>query len=341
MTLDSLAQRHTLPQQARLQIRYDTAAGPGTLAMFCFGNAPVSPAGGLMVETRLKPILPAQAAIVEQLATHEAARRGERGTVRYAASEHYLIAQIELEEAAYPGISAMARHAYEVVLAFNAESGYPHVLRMWNYIDCINDGAGDTERYRQFCVGRAAACSIMAAEAFPAASTLGRKQPTGQLQVFWLAARRPARRVENPRQISAYHYPRDYGPCAPSFARACLLEGGPLFISGTASIVGHASLHPDNIDAQLHETLDNIEALIAHARQWAPLLATQPDRDSLLKIYVRRSGDATRIEAELRRRYADPPAMLFLEADICRRELLLEIDCVHGIGPAPMNPVLP
>ena len=46
--------------------------------------------------------------------------------------------------------------------------------------------------------------------------------------------------VENPRQVSAYRYPREYGPQSPTFARALLPPSPrvPLLLSGTASIDG-------------------------------------------------------------------------------------------------------
>lgn len=321
-----------LPSDTPLQIHYGEMTTAAALATLCYDNAHAFAASGLLVETRLKPIFSAQTRLVELFTAQGAVMHGMHDHVRYAADEHRLMAQIELDETAHGGIDATARLAYEAVRAFNAHSGYPHVLRMWNYMDDINAGTGDAERYKQFCVGRAQGYGAMPAETYPAASALGRQRRTGQLQVFWLAARQPGRRLENPRQVSAYRYPRDYGPSAPTFARACLLASGALLISGTSSIVGHASRHPDDVGAQLHETLDNIETLIAHAQQWAPALAPQPDRSSLLKVYLRHGEDAARVERELRRRYTASPATLLLAADICRRELLVEIDCAHGLA---------
>src|SRR3546814_7354125 len=73
------------------------------------------------------------------------------------------------------------------------------------------------------------------------------------VQVYWLAARTPGTPVENPRQVSAYRYPRQYGPQQPSFARAMLPPPGsamPLLLSGTASVVGHATAHVGELLAQ-------------------------------------------------------------------------------------------
>lgn len=60
----------------------------------------------------------------------------------------------------------------------------------------------------------------------------------------------PVGAIENARQVSAYCYPRDYGLRAPALARtgkARLAGRRDLLIAGTASIVGHASLHIGNV----------------------------------------------------------------------------------------------
>jgi chorismate lyase/3-hydroxybenzoate synthase len=127
--------------------------------------------------------------------------------------------------------------------------------------------------------------------------------------------------VENPRQVSAWRYPRQYGRTAPSFARAMILPArDALAISGTAAVVGHASAHQDDLDAQLEETLTNLEALLASAG-----MAAGFDTHSPLKTYVRHAADAPRVRAFLQRRLPGVPVLL-LHGDICRSELLVEID---------------
>jgi chorismate lyase/3-hydroxybenzoate synthase len=127
--------------------------------------------------------------------------------------------------------------------------------------------------------------------------------------------------VENPRQVSAWHYPRQYGRTPPSFARAMTLPArDALAISGTAAIVGHASAHEGDLDAQLGETLTNLEALLATAG-----MAAGFDTRSPLKAYVRHSADAPQVRDFLHRRLPGVPVLL-LHGDICRGELLVEID---------------
>ena len=128
--------------------------------------------------------------------------------------------------------------------------------------------------------------------------------------------------IENPRQVSAYRYPREHGPASPSFSRAALGPDHTLFVSGTASIVGHVSRHHSDPLAQLDETLRNLQALNA----------LPESRSDLLKVYVRDPVHAALIRQRLLA-WSAPQQTLLLSADICRRELLLEIECVKRLRP--------
>src|SRR5690606_1728933 len=96
------------------------------------------------------------------------------------------------------------------------------------------------------------------------------------------------------RQVSAYRYPRDYGPQPPSFARAMLAHQAavPLLLSGTASVVGHASAHAGNSSAQLAETCANLEHLLAAARELDATLPAAFGNASILKAYLHDPADA-------------------------------------------------
>jgi enamine deaminase RidA (YjgF/YER057c/UK114 family) len=190
------------------------------------------------------------------------------------------------------------------------------LLRVWNHVRGINSVDGELERYRSFCRGRHDAFAShgygLRAD-LPAASAVGMRE--GSLATYFVASRGAAEQVENPRQVSAYDYPREYGPRSPSFSRATV-AGSLVFISGTASIVGHESRHHGDVDAQLDETIENLDQVAG---------ATLGDIISL-KVYVRDRNDCARIAARLAPRI--PAPAIYLEADICRAELLLEIEAV-------------
>ena len=252
------------------------------------------------------------------------------GPVRYAHDAHHLAGAIEVDERACGGIAAAAKAAYQALERFMETSPHPHLLRVWNYFDDINGGSGDDERYKQFCAGRAAGLSAGSRTSFPAATAIGRRDGEPTLQVYWLAGRDPGVALENPRQVSAYRYPRQYGPAAPRFSRAMLVSERLVMISGTASIVGHVSHHPGNLEAQFDETLRNLSSIVQRAATLAPALSPRLGAESLLKIYLRRASDADAIEALIRDRVPAATRYLILEADICRSDLLIELDCLHG-----------
>jgi enamine deaminase RidA (YjgF/YER057c/UK114 family) len=138
--------------------------------------------------------------------------------------------------------------------------------------------------------------------------------------------------IENPRQISAYAYPADYGPRSPTFSRASVCRIGDddvLFLSGTASIVGHRTVHPGDVVAQTRETVRNIEAMIAEANRVAPQAGFTLG-NLCYKVYVRHPADVGAIREALQRSLGASARLIFLRADICRQDLLVEIEATAG-----------
>jgi chorismate lyase / 3-hydroxybenzoate synthase len=220
-------------------------------------------------------------------------------------------------------VATPVRRLYREALKLLRASEFPHLARIWNYLPDITAGDGEDEVYRQFCAGRAAALDELGidAEALPAASALG-SEPGQPFQLIILASRYPARRLENPRQWSAHRYPPRYGKRPPAFARASVV-GRRLLISGTAAIVGHESQYPGDVDRQLRCTADNLHVLLDHAcaehdARWVDELYA--------RVYLRRTGDLDVVAEALA---ADLPRLagaVFLRADICRPELLVEVE---------------
>jgi len=254
---------------------------------------------------------------------------GVSGPIRCAIQGDFLFGCLEIHEREHGGMLAAVEAAYRMLLEFQQRQPQRHLLRVWNHLDAINEGEGDLERYRQFCIGRARGLGDMKPERLPAGTAVGRRDRAGLLQICWLAGRQPGRPVGNPRQIQAYQYPRQHGPTPPSFSRAMLLPNDELMGSGTASIVGHESLHGGNLEAQIDETLTNLRELCragdrmsAHSQR-----ANRNDAAVAVKVYLRRSETAPAAAARILAGLPGAKSLLLLEADICRRELLVEIEC--------------
>lgn len=220
-------------------------------------------------------------------------------------------------------LETATHEVYDEILLALSRGRHPHPLRFWNVLPRINAPDEDLERYRWFCRGRAEAFERRFGSGFEsrlcAASAVGSED--GGLTVYFLAGSEPGNQVENPRQISAFHYPRAYGPRSPSFARATRCPealGGGLLLSGTASIVGHRTLHAGDAVKQLEETLRNVAELTGEARP------------RQLKVFVRHERDLPAIRQRIDRQIDSQVEVLYLRADICRADLLLEIEGVAG-----------
>ncbi|HEX7686562.1 MAG TPA: hypothetical protein VF453_02590, partial [Burkholderiaceae bacterium] len=183
-------------------------------------------------------------------------------------------------------------------------------------------------------------------EGAPAACAIG--AGAGPLCVRVLAGRVPPQPIENPRQVSAYNYPVTYGPRSPTFSRAAAVQADAsevaLFVSGTASIVGHQTVHAGDVLAQTRETLVNLQTVIAGANARGSAVFELPALDCV--VYVRRPGDLALVRATFEEAVgAGSPAArgaVYVRADICRSDLLVEIEA-HGFAAgvlraAPVEP---
>ena len=203
-------------------------------------------------------------------------------------------------------------------------------MRIWNYFPEITRDDGGLDRYQCFCRGRFEALERYYGEfdrKLPSASAVGTQG--GGLVIYFIAAREAGQHRENPRQISAYHYPPQYGPKSPSFARATLKRWGDdysLYISGTASIVGHQSLHPGDVQSQVEETLSNLRVLIDTTAREEGVAFAGLDSLQRLKIYIRDPRHLALVQRRLDQVIDPSVPRLYLQADICRTELLLEIE---------------
>ncbi|MEM9684088.1 MAG: hypothetical protein AAF942_12540, partial [Pseudomonadota bacterium] len=235
-----------------------------------------------------------------------------------------------IEETPDASIEDISDQAYDALFRIVGDHGYPHILRLWNVVEDINADLDGLERYRHFCIGRQNAFDRLRPDLidrYPAASALGSTE--GGLNLYVVAAREPGLPIENPQQVSAFRYPPQYGPRSPSFSRALLKtwgENARLFISGTASITGHETRHIGDLDAQVEQTIDNLEILAREAsdRFGKPVPLRSPG--SYLKAYVRRPEDFEAVKGIVERRLGNEVNTIYLRADICREALLVEIE---------------
>ena len=261
-------------------------------------------------------------------------RAGQFEGISFRRAGPLLYGVIELDEAAFGEaplqLQAATEEAYRRIFRLLQCEGLPHLWRVWNYLADINRESDGLERYRQFNIGRQDAFIEFdrgATGNVPAACAIG--LAGGPLSIAFMAGAQPAVPVENPRQVSAYNYPADYGPRSPTFSRANLvyLPGQEvLFVSGTASIVGHQTVHTGDALGQCQESLANVAAVVEAA---AALNRGLPYRLEALayRVYIRHATDFPAIRDYLTTRLG-AAEIVYLQADICRSDLLVEIEAM-------------
>lgn len=238
-----------------------------------------------------------------------------------------------IDEPAESDLSAQAHRLYRRLLKL-AEGRC--LVRIWNYVPRINEpdaaGAG-LENYRAFCLGRSLAFEERLGDGYekhlPAASAVGGVD--GRLAVVFVATRTSPTHFENPEQVPAYEYPIEHGPRAPSFARATrVTEAGQVyvFVSGTAAIKGHATFAAGDLAGQIACTLDNL-SIISQACELGKQLgkAAGAGWQRHFKVYLRHEADYAEAAAALNGFLFTPEdRVTWLESDICRAALLIEIE---------------
>ena len=256
----------------------------------------------------------------------------QKEALQVAFNPHFLFGSVAVWELPDLSLENLTCSTYKLILDRISGLGYPHLFRVWNNFPEINRTSQGLERYQQFCIGRHRAFSTQKKKfqtILPAATAVG--TPGGPLHIYFLAGKYPGMHIENPRQISAYEYPKRYGPKSPSFARATMVQAENshnLFVAGTASIVGHSTQHPGNPSKQTQETLRNIDAVFGHAQENFQVPVSFGGSGPLIKVYVRNHEQLSDIQEVVTKHFGEKIQILYLQGDICRSDLLIEIEAI-------------
>ncbi len=209
--------------------------------------------------------------------------------------------------------------------------------RFWNYVPRIVEPLPDGRNwYMAFNAGRYEAYRQWHGDAFQpqltAASAVGHRG--NDLHLHVLAGPRPGYAIENPRQRSAYRYSEKYGPLPPCFARATLVQSDAtspcrVVVAGTASILGEDTMHVGDTHKQMHETARNLAAVISDEALDAakePGLCPGAASYDELRAYVVEESDEEMVLETIARLFPRVQRVELMPADLCRPELLIEID---------------
>jgi enamine deaminase RidA (YjgF/YER057c/UK114 family) len=246
-------------------------------------------------------------------------------------------------------ITQASERAFKSAIEILAQEGLSihHIIRQWNYIEniaMIDDVKDAPQNYQDFNDVRANYYDQGDFKfGYPAATGIG--QDTGGIIIGFIALSESdqitVNPIVNPGQIDAHKYSdvvlegNSEQKCTPKFERAKLVTIGSrnyIYVSGTASILGEKTMHVGDVKKQTLTTIENIRRLFSKENQEE--LGLKFDFSEIqfshLRVYVKNRGDIPAVEkicyAEL-----NCKSSLFLESDVCREDLLVEIEGVFTV----------
>ncbi len=90
-------------------------------------------------------------------------------------------------------------------------------------------------------------------------------------------------------------------------------------------------MHEDNMLAQLDETITNLCSMNMAANGRTPFIPRSFGPESVFRIYLRQPDYLASARQFFRRAIGNDSAATFIQADICRRELAVEIEVARAV----------
>jgi len=242
-----------------------------------------------------------------------------------------------------------AKSAFRQLLTtfMELELGFNQIVRQWNYVEQIfgieQIDHQKRQNYQLFNEARGEYYSrYRTAPDFPSATGIGVDFNGVTIECMAVAgdAKLKIVAINNPQQLNSYKYGQNVlkgeplknrtSNQPPQFERAKLMTNGlfsKVFISGTASIVGQETIGLNDVEEQTRVTIENIELLTSESnlKLHCPELAVIPDKYVYVRVYVKNEEDIPSVKAICRQHFGEIP-MTIVKADICRAELLVEIE---------------
>ncbi len=263
---------------------------------------------------------------------------GNNGTAKFSKeSTEVFIGSVQ--SAKFSACKLNSEHAFDQLISLFNTTHFPlaSIVRQWNYIENILDFDDSEQRYQAFNNVRSEVYGTSFEQnGYPAATGIGMNQ--GGVIVEFVAIKSPeciTKPIDNPEQIAAHHYSKDVllgeefsVKTTPKFERARYLElfGKKLiFISGTASIRGEKTIGVGDAIKQTETTIANIQKLYS-----SKVLDIIGQNDLQAKynharVYVKNRSDFAVIKKAFERHFGSLP-VVYIIADICRKDLLVEIE---------------
>ncbi len=226
------------------------------------------------------------------------------------------------------------------------------ILRTWLYQGHIVLAEGSSQRYKElnharsdFFEGTEFLQSLLPdiphGTIYPASTGIGADDMDVTMACIAIKTNRNeviAVPLENPVQTPAFDYGTVYSPKSPKFSRAMALsydDTCTVFISGTASITESETVFIGDPEGQTNQTLDNIAELFTTSnlsRHGIEGFGGELSDMISARVYVKRPEYYEKIRMICEQRLGGTP-MVFTYADVCRDDLLVEIEGIASCRP--------
>ena len=237
-------------------------------------------------------------------------------------------------------VKAQSREVFAKLDALLSAYGFEvdDIVRQWNYIGNIVSYKDGKQNYQEFNDARSSYYAEGKwSNGYPAATGIG---STDGIVVGGIAFKRADTKgvypIDNPLQVAAHVYSKSVlidndenaVKSTPKFERAKLIEslgGAYCFVSGTAAIRGEESVDPSSAELQTVKTIENIEYLVSKENLVRFGCKPYELKYAFLHIFIKHAEDYEAVRAVVEASYPQVPA-LYSVADVCRSELLVEIE---------------
>jgi enamine deaminase RidA (YjgF/YER057c/UK114 family) len=305
---------------------------------------------------------PANGALVSvELITLKNAQNNSRVIYRIESGIHYTVIETgNVKELYAGGISDRepgkpfidkVKKTYKLLQAILEKESlsFSDIVRQWNYVEqilSIHDSNGEhIQNYQVLNDVRSAFYSKAEfINGYPAATGIGMNAGGLVLEIYAVKPDDsiPIVPLKNPKQVDAYKYSeivlvgdaieKQQHKTTPKFERAKFISingADTVYISGTASIQNEKTVGENNTKLQTEITIENMEALISNQNLANAGIRSFSEklRYSFIRVYIKEASDFKVVSDICERNFKNVP-IHYLIADVCRKQLLLEIEGV-------------
>jgi len=222
------------------------------------------------------------------------------------------------------------------------------IVRQWNYIENILNNDDAIQHYQEFNNQRTGFYGTVKWDSgYPSATGIGTE--AGGVGINLIAVKSSANydvySIKNPKQTDAHGYSEKVlwgskeglSKTTPKFERGKIIITNnyiDIYVSGTAAIIGENTIPEIDVKSQTRTTIENILSLVSIENLKNNIPEKYHSRlnklidgfsFSYIRVYVKQENYVREVKKICLEYFGDSPT-IFVVADICRKNLLVEIE---------------